>query len=112
MPPSHRRSGRKALARGRPDVPSGESRLLDRVPRTGLRLSESSRTDAPRKSFFLIRWIPPELYLMKRWLVLGFGCWLTATGTVVLQSLPADTPTPGGVEYPAPLVTEGPRLRP
>lgn len=46
---------------------------------------------------------------MKRWLILGIlVVALTATGTVVLQTLPADTPTPGGVEYPAPLVTEGP----
>jgi len=47
---------------------------------------------------------------MKRWLVLAvLVVALTATGTVVLQSLPADTPAPGGVEYPVPLVTEGPK---
>lgn len=47
---------------------------------------------------------------MKRWFVLAIlVVALTATGTVVLQLLPADTPTPGGVTYPVPLITEGPK---
>jgi hypothetical protein len=47
---------------------------------------------------------------MKRWLILAIlVVALTAAGTVVLQTLPADTPTPGQIEHPAPLVTEGPK---
>ncbi len=47
---------------------------------------------------------------MKRWFVLAIlVVALTATGTVVLQTLPAISPTTGGVDYPAPLATEGPK---
>jgi len=47
---------------------------------------------------------------MKRWFVLAvLVVALTAAGTVVLQTLPADTPTPGKVEYPAAQATEGPK---
>ena len=47
---------------------------------------------------------------MKRWLVLAIlVVALTAAGTVVLQTLPADTPKPGAIEYPVPLATEGPK---
>ncbi len=47
---------------------------------------------------------------MKRWLILAIlVVALTATGTVVLQTLPADMPTPGKIEYPAAQVTKGPQ---
>ncbi len=47
---------------------------------------------------------------MKRWLVLAIlVVALTAAGTVVLQTLPTDTPTPGKIDYPVPLATEGPK---
>src|SRR3954447_3822367 len=48
--------------------------------------------------------------LMKRWLILAIlVVALTAAGTLVLQTLPADSSTPGKIEYPAPLATEGPK---
>jgi len=47
---------------------------------------------------------------MKRWLILAIlVVALTAAGTVVLQTLPADPSTPGKIDYPAPLATEGPK---
>ncbi len=47
---------------------------------------------------------------MKRWLILALlVVALTAAGTVVLQTLPTDTPTTGEIEYPVPLATEGPK---
>ena len=47
---------------------------------------------------------------MKRWLILAIlVVALTAAGTVVLQTLPTDTPTPGEIDYPVPLATEGPK---
>jgi len=47
---------------------------------------------------------------MKRWLVLAIlVVALTATGTIVLQSLPTATPSVSGIDYPVPSPDNGPK---
>jgi len=47
---------------------------------------------------------------MKRWLILAvLVVALTATGTIVFQTLPTSTPTAGGIDYPVPSADKGPK---